>query len=136
MRDMLRWSLHAVLALLMSTLVPAEAALHVCNKTARPVKTAVGRFDGAQWASEGWWTIAARTCASLVPGSLNARYYYLFATDGSSGSWDGGHNFCVAQTEKFEIKNRGNCARRGFEQKGFFEIDTGSQADYTQSLAD
>jgi len=35
----------------------ALAAFQVCNKTAQPVKTAIGRFDGTAWSSQGWWTV-------------------------------------------------------------------------------
>jgi uncharacterized membrane protein len=124
------------IVLLMVSLVPAQAALTVCNASARPVKVAIGRFDGADWTSQGWWTIAPRACAAVVATSLNARFYYLFASDGGSGSWDGTHGFCVSSAGKFEITGRGNCPARGFERKGFFEVDTGSAANYTQTLSD
>ncbi len=122
--------------LLMASVIPAQAALSVCNKTAKPVKVAVGRTNGADWMSQGWWTIAPDACTTLIPASLNARFYYLFATDGGSGSWDGTHGFCVSSRDRFEIVGRGNCLAHGFEHKGFFQVDTGSAADYTQTLSD
>jgi uncharacterized membrane protein len=124
------------LALLMASLVPAQAALTVCNKTVRPLKVAVGRFDGSGWTSRGWWKVAPRGCTAVVPTALVARYYYLFASDGGSGSWDGSRGFCVSRGDKFEIKGRADCVARGFERREFLEVDTGSMADYTQSLAD
>ena len=136
MRDILCQSMRLTPAFLLAFLLPAQAALTVCNKSAQTVRAAVGLFSGTDWTSRGWWAIAPKACATAVPAALNSRFYYLFAADGSSGSWGGAHGFCVASTEKFEIKGRSNCARRGFDRKGFFEIDTGSQADYTQSLAD
>jgi uncharacterized membrane protein len=96
----------------------------------------VGRFDGTQWISQGWWTIAPQTCAAVVPWPLKARYYYLYAVDGGSGSWDGSRDFCVGMTDKFLAPGRGNCAGRGMDRKGFFPIDTGDKPDYTQALAD
>jgi uncharacterized membrane protein len=72
----------------------------------------------------------------MQPGSLSARFYYLYAMDGSSGSWDGTHAFCVSPQDRFEIVGRGNCTAHGFERKGFFEVDTGSSGDYTQTLSD
>ena len=115
---------------------PAHAALNVCNKTAHSVKLALGRFDGAIWSSAGWWTLAAHQCDPIVPGKLVARYYYLYATDGVAGGWTGSRGFCVASDDKFVIAGRGNCEARGYERKGFFEVDTGEAQDYTQSISD
>lgn len=115
---------------------PAHAALSVCNKTAHPVRVALGFFNGTDWASRGWWSIAPRDCPKLIEAPLDARYYYLYATDGGSGSWAGGRSFCVASDEKFEIASRANCAGRGYDRKGFFAVDTGDQPDFTQYIAD
>jgi uncharacterized membrane protein len=125
----------AALAILLFA-VPATAALNVCNKTARPVKLALGRFDGAAWSSTGWWTLTPRQCAALVPGRLIARYYYLYATDGGAGGWSGSRGFCVASGNKFTVVGRADCEARGYERKGFFEVDTGQRQDYTQSISD
>lgn len=115
---------------------PAHAGLTICNKTAQPAKLALGRFNGTHWTSEGWWTISARHCTKVISTPLDARYYYLYATDNGPGSWDGGRAFCVSQAEAFRIIGRGDCAGRGFDRKGFFEVDTGKKTDYTQSLSD
>jgi uncharacterized membrane protein len=136
MRDTLNEPMRLALVLFMASIVPAHAALNVCNASAKPVKVALGRFDGATWRSQGWWTIVPKACAALVPASLNSRFYYLFASDGGSGSWDGTHSFCVNSSDRFAITGRGNCLAHGFERKGFFEIDTGSAANYTQTLSD
>lgn len=136
MRDTAIRSWGLTLALLMAGRVAAHAALTVCNASAKPVKVATGRYNGAHWTSQGWWTVAPKACSAVVPGSLNARFYYLFATDGSSGSWDGTHGFCVSSATKFEIIGRGNCPAHGYERKGFFEVDTGAAGDYMQTLSD
>ena len=127
-----------LLALLVLVLLaePAFAALNVCNHTARDARVAVGRFDGTQWMSEGWWTIAPKKCATVVPWKLKARYYYLYAVDGGSGSWDGSRKFCVGTTDKWQAPGRTDCAARGMDRKGFFVIDTGARPDYTQTLSD
>jgi uncharacterized membrane protein len=123
-------------AILICAAGPASAKLAVCNKTAAPAKVALGRFDGATWMSEGWWTIAPGTCATLLDTPLKARYYYLFATDGGAGSWSGSRAFCVSQTGKFSIGGRSDCASRGYDEKSFFEVDTGNKPDWTQYLSD
>lgn len=115
---------------------PAEARLAVCNSTAHPAKLALGRFDGTRWVSEGWWKIDGHRCATLIATPLDARYYYLYATDGGPGSWDGSRAFCVSNSDSFKIVGRADCAGRGFDSKGFFEVDTGTKTDYTQSLSD
>ena len=64
---------------------PAHAGFNVCNKASLKARVAIGRFDGTNWTSMGWWTIAPKTCAGLLTGPLDARYYYLYATDGAAG---------------------------------------------------
>lgn len=117
--------------------LPAHAALHVCNRTAKAARVAVGRFDGTTWLSEGWWVVAPKKCEAVVPGRLKARYYYLYAVDGGAGSWDGARKFCVGIGEgKFQSRVRSHCAARGMDTKGFFAVDTRDATDYTQSLSD
>jgi uncharacterized membrane protein len=122
--------------MLCSTTASARAALIVCNKTERPTKIALGRFEGHDWLSQGWWAIAAHACATLLPGPLDARYYYLYASDSALGGWDGGWGFCTAPADSFRIVGRANCSARGFERKGFFQVDTGQARDFTQSLSE
>lgn len=114
----------------------AHAGLSICNKAGRAATVALGRFDGTQWLSEGWWTIAPSKCESLIGTPLVARFYYLYATDGGAGSWSGTRNFCTAAKDKFSIVGRDRCIGRGYDRRGFFEIDTGQASNYTQSLSD
>jgi uncharacterized membrane protein len=115
---------------------PAAASFAVCNKTPIPARVALGRFDGTGWTSQGWWTIAPHKCRTLLTGALMSRYYYLYASDGGPGSWAGSRSFCVRSNERFEIAGRAACARRGYDRKGFFQVDTGQKPDYTQWLSD
>jgi uncharacterized membrane protein len=116
--------------------IPATAGLTVCNHTALSTKVALGYFGAPVWSSRGWWVIPRGTCRQVLAGPLNARYYYLYATDDSSGAWDGRAGFCVATANTFEIKGRADCASHGYDRKGFFRIDTGQSRDYTQSLSE
>jgi uncharacterized membrane protein len=124
------------LVLLLAAIGPAAAQFTVCNKGAREAKVAIGRFNGTRWSSEGWWHVPAKKCAALIAGKLDARYYYLYATDGAAGTWDGSTTFCTATNDRFSIVGRGGCAAQGFDRRGFFEVDTGSRLDWTQSLSD
>lgn len=114
---------------------PGWAAFTVCNKSDLATRVALGRFDGTQWASQGWWSVAPKTCTRVLTGPLQARYYYLYATDGAGGSWEGKTHFCVAPDAKFLAPGRNDCTRRGFDQRGFFEIDTGKSPEWTQTLS-
>jgi uncharacterized membrane protein len=125
----------AVTSVLGIAATPALAGLNVCNKTGLPVRTAVGRFDGTNWTSEGWWTVQPKTCASILTGPLQGRFYYLYASDGGAGTWDGKTHFCVAPDKRFKSVGRADCARHGFDRRGFFEVDTGNKPDWTQSLS-
>ncbi|MEJ1969372.1 MAG: DUF1036 domain-containing protein [Rhizomicrobium sp.] len=124
-------------ALLFAAVGPAEAKLAVCNKGVREAKVALGRFNGTRWISEGWWQVPGKKCAELIAGKLDARYYYLYATDGAQGTWDGSKTFCTGTASgRFSIVGRGGCVARGYDRRGFFEIDTGNRLDWTQSLSD
>lgn len=126
----------AVAALLLVACVgPAEARLSVCNRSERAADVALGRYNGGMWRSEGWWKIGPNACADVIKSALDSRFYYLYASDGASGTWDGSKAFCTGPG-RFAIVGRAHCAARGFDRKGFFEIDTGEKADWTQSLSD
>ena len=114
---------------------PALAGFSVCNKTGQAVRAAIGRFDGTSWTSEGWWTVKAGSCTALLTGPLQGRYYYLYATDGAAGIWDGKTRFCVAPDKRFTSVGRAGCTKRGFDRRGFFEVDTGKKPDWTQTLS-
>jgi len=112
----------------------AEAGLTVCNKSKHVAKVALGRFDGRDWGSEGWWTLRPGACAAVVPGTLEARYYYLYGTDGDAEFWDGGTGFCTANTPHFRIEGQANCAARGYDRRRFFRIDTRDNLNQVQNL--
>jgi uncharacterized membrane protein len=115
---------------------PAEAALGVCNKTGHSTDIALGFYDGKQWSSRGWWTVAPGDCVQVVNENLVARYYYIYAVQRDvGGGWDGEHGFCV-RNGQFQIQGRSNCVKRGFDRKGFFQVDTGQAPDWTENLAD
>jgi uncharacterized membrane protein len=118
-----------------SSAPPAFADLTVCNKSDLATRVALGRFDGRQWTSQGWWTVASKTCTRLLTGPLQARFYYLYAADGAGGSWEGKTHFCTAPGAKFLAEGRNDCARRGYDRRGFFEVDTGNSPQWTQTLS-
>jgi uncharacterized membrane protein len=135
-REMRLMRLLLALICLMATTGPARADLSVCNKSSHRVIVALGHFNGSYWAGKGWWRLAPTACFKLISGPLNARYYYFYATDGAFLSWDGDKPFCVGALGQFSDLRRGNCAKRGLNERGFFEVDTGNHLDWTQVISD
>ena len=113
---------------------PVQAGLTVCNKGKHPARVALGRFDGRDWMSEGWWKLAPGKCGNLIAAPLDARYYYLYGTDDAAGVWDGGTAFCIAPGDRFAIKGRADCSRRGYDRKRFFQVDTQDNLNMVQTL--
>jgi uncharacterized membrane protein len=115
---------------------PAAAEFRVCNATPNLVGVAIGYRAKDGWISEGWWQIPATTCATLIEGQLQSRYYYLYAEDAARGGrWTGDVNMCVAENE-FKITGVQDCYARGFQQFGFKEYDTGRQGSWMVQLTD
>jgi uncharacterized membrane protein len=137
LRDTVTGPMRPFLALLvfLAFAGPAQAGFNLCNRTAHPAKVALGRFNGTDWMSEGWWTVLPGQCSALIGEKLKARYYYLYADTGGD-SWEGTRGFCVAQSDKFSVIGRADCAGRGYDRKLFFMVDTGQKLDYTQFLSD
>jgi uncharacterized membrane protein len=114
---------------------PAHADLKLCNNTASRVGVAIGYKDREGWASEGWWTAEPQKCLTLLKGALIARFYYVYAVDyDKGGSWGGKALMCI-RDKIFTIRGFDNCKERGFQQVGFFEVDTTEEADWTISLS-
>ncbi|WP_295809250.1 DUF1036 domain-containing protein [uncultured Nitratireductor sp.] len=115
---------------------PALADFRVCNSTQNLVGVAIGYRTGSGWVSEGWWRIEKSSCKTLIEGSLESRYYYLYAEDAASGGrWEGPVQMCVALTE-FKIADTNDCFARGFQRAGFQEYDTREQENWMVDLTD
>lgn len=106
---------------------PALAGLEICNDTSATHPVAIGYKSGDQWISEGWWTIPADECRTLISADLANRYYYFMAR---LQDWGFAHEdivFCVTP-EVFTITGDENCEARGYETGRFAKIDTGKTA--------
>ncbi len=114
----------------------ARADFRVCNGTQNLVGVAIGYRASDGWISEGWWQVPASSCATLIEGELQSRYYYLYAEDAARGGrWTGDVNMCVAENE-FKIVGVNDCFARGFQRMGFKEYDTGRQGSWMVQLSD
>ena len=119
-----------------ASILPAYADLRVCNQTADPISIAMGYRADRGWESEGWWVAAPSQCATVFQGSLNSRFYYLFAADDiGGGAWAGSVYMCT-RDDTFTIFGIEDCLARGYERTGFFEVDTQNKSDWTLQLTD
>jgi uncharacterized membrane protein len=126
-----------VAALMALAPVPALADFQLCNTTSSRIGVAIGYKDAdGAWATEGWWNLSARSCETLLKGTLVARYYYIYAVDyDHGGEWSGQALMCTRDKE-FTIRGTEDCLARGFERTGFFEVDTGEQRGWTVQLTE
>jgi uncharacterized membrane protein len=128
----------ALLALvaLAGSLGPARADLRVCNKTRVLINLAVGSNAGADFATEGWWTVTPGSCATPIKGPLKGRFVYLYATDiDAADVLKGAVSMCIDRG-KFKVFGIDDCWRRGLQAVNFAEIDTLDSPDWTTFLTD
>ena len=127
-------------AIVMATLVlsmlftphDASAQFRVCNRTSKSVSIATAYRAGGEWVTRGWFNAAPGECATPVSGSLQQRYYYVFA-ESSTGSWTGDFDFCT-EKKAFTYRGRPSCTATRQEQSPFMRIDTGMSLSYTLTL--
>lgn len=115
---------------------PAKADFRLCNNTSSRVGIALGYKDGEGWVTEGWWNVSARSCETLLRGTLVARYYYIYAIDYDRGGEWSGQAFMCSRDKEFTIRGTDDCLTRGFDRTGFFEVDTGEQRAWTVQLTE
>ena len=134
-----RWFL-VVGALLVTTLpvqtTPAAADFRLCNNTGSRVGISLGYKENDGWTTEGWWNLSARTCETLLRGSLVARFYYIYAVDYDRGGEWSGQAFMCTREKEFTIRGTDDCLARGYDRVGFFEVDTGEQPSWTVQLTE
>jgi len=115
---------------------PAKADFRLCNNTSNRVGIAVGYKENDGWTTEGWWNIAARSCETVLRGTLVARFYYIYAVDYDRGGEWSGQAFMCTREKEFTIRGTADCLARGYDRTGFFEVDTGDQPSWTVQLTE
>ncbi len=112
----------------------AHAEFRVCNNTRSLINLAIGSLAGADYATEGWWTVTPGSCATPIREPLGGRYLYLYAT-GIDGVdlLKGTVSMCIDRG-KFKAVGIDNCWRRGLQAVKFAEIDTLNAPDWTTFL--
>ena len=114
----------------------AKADFRLCNNTSGRVGIAVGYKENDGWTTEGWWNLPARSCETVLRGTLVARFYYIYALDYDRGGEWSGQAFMCTRDKEFTIKGTSDCLARGFDRTGFFEVDTGEQPSWTVQLTE
>jgi len=129
-------SLFLALALVCALGFPeaAKADLKFCNKTDKKVWVAIGYKSKDEWVSEGWWAIDPGSCKTTYKDSLEARYYYYYAEDDADGRWSDDHYIFCTSDKEFTIDGADNCKSRGYDARGFREIDVGENISKTIDL--
>jgi uncharacterized membrane protein len=115
---------------------PAAADFRLCNNTSSRVGISVGYKENEGWTTEGWWNLSARSCETLLRGTLVARFYYIYAIDYDHGGEWSGQAFMCTREKEFTIKGTADCLARGYDRTGFFEVDTGEQPSWTVQLTE
>lgn len=139
LRNLVRNSIVAALtlwAVSAATTTPAAADFRLCNNTGGRVGVAIGYKDNDGWVTEGWWNLPARSCETLMRGTLVARFYYVYAVDYDRGGEWSGQAFMCTRDKEFTIRGTQDCLARGFDRTGFFEVDTGEQGGWTVQLTE
>jgi uncharacterized membrane protein len=127
----------ALLATMMAVqAAPAAADFRLCNNTGSRVGISLGYKENDGWTTEGWWNLSARTCETLLRGSLVARFYYIYAVDYDRGGEWSGQAFMCTRDKEFTIRGTDDCLARGYDRVGFFEVDTGEQPSWTVQLTE
>src|SRR6201981_2053948 len=129
-------SVFAALPLTISWTGPAAADFRLCNNTSSRVGVAIGYKDAEGWTTEGWWNLPARTCETVLKGTLVARYYYVYEIDYDRGGEWMGQAYMGTRDKEFTIRGIGDCLARGYDHTGFFEVDTGEQRAWTVQLTE
>ena len=136
LRPRLQLAAAVLVALVTLWAVPAKADFRLCNNTASRVGIALGYKDAEGWTTEGWWNVSAKSCETLLRGTLVARFYYIYAIDYDRGGEWSGQAFMCSRDKEFTIRGTEDCLARGFDRTGFFEVDTGEQRAWTVQLTE
>lgn len=120
------------LLLLAGLALPARAEFRVCNQTLNLFNVAIGYpVAGNLFETEGWWTLAANSCTSLIKKPLESSYFYLYGTDiYGEPAIVGSTDMCVA-AKQFTIPDQKDCWVRGFQQVRFLEVNTKNATRWT-----
>jgi len=121
------------------TRAPASAeGFQICNRSGQDVELATAVDLGDQggtpgtYLSKGWYGFDNGQCFVVWPGTLQHRYFLVYAQNKQTGKeWKGDVPVCVSR-EPFELNSPG-CGADKYSRP-FVRIDTGNSATWTYNL--
>lgn len=115
-----------------------EDGFRICNRSGQDVELAtavdLGEQGGAAgtYLSKGWYDFANGQCFVMFPGTLQRRFFFVYAQNKQTGrEWKGDTPVCVSR-EPFELSAPG-CGADKYSRP-FVRIDTGNSASWTYNL--
>jgi len=116
---------------------PKGAGFRFCNETDQLAWGAVGYDGSGDPTSTGWFKIPPRGCTDAIKERLRAKSYFTYAeADRKSGGmmvWGGEEKFCTSD-DRFVIKGRESCEKRGYNSTGFMKVDPRGTGELIQTL--
>ena len=117
---------------------PQAEGFRICNKSGQDLELAtaidLGDQGGAPgtYLSNGWYGFDDGQCFVMWPGTLQHRYFFVYAQNKHTGKeWKGDVPVCVSR-EPFEL-NAPSCGATQYSRP-FLRIDTGNSASWTYNL--
>lgn len=121
-----------------------ERGLTLCNRTQYLVWAASGKLRQDEFESTGWLPVPATQCAQIINSNLSDRFYFYYAEAvhedgrpvreaGRAKIWGGDKTMCTKPT-RFTISGEENCLARGYDSRGFKQIDTGTSQRWKVNL--
>ncbi len=116
-----------------------QAGLELCNETPHDLFAAIAyEEDATGWTSRGWYHLKNGTCIKALKDQLAQEEYFVYAEseigDGEMMVWNGERVFCT-NTIRFSIDGDQNCAVRGYDQRGFVEIEPKENAHWRHAFS-
>ncbi|WP_194269261.1 DUF1036 domain-containing protein [Tritonibacter litoralis] len=132
----MRWFLGIIIALAMlCPVTPAWAGFHLCNDTADDHHVAFTQKTDGAWVSQGWRSVPADDCVTLISQDLTSRFYYLRLRDLGVDLVPSSVKFC-ASDQDFRGTGSTECHRQSLSSLDFARIDVGRDtSDFTQQIS-
>jgi uncharacterized membrane protein len=113
----------------------------VTNDTDELIRLAIEYFDSGEdsWITEGWWQIEPGDAVQVLP-FLDGNEYFLYAYGEDTGTeWAGEDDSPMIDPQNdFSIDQStltdDEVEEFGYEERGFFYVDTGDSTSWTQPL--
>lgn len=112
----------------------ARAQFAVCNQSLDVFNVAIGQEVDGLFQTDGWWTVGANKCATVIREKLSNRYIYVYVTDVKAQPVLNGISTMCIDRKRFTIKDVTDCWERGHIPVKFHEVDTQAVERWTLFL--